>query len=204
MTLGLFGRLTSQRSQITDRREARQERIGAAPRARQTPAIPRSRIVPPDLSGKSNQLVSGSLVPVIGSLEPVMRGSCRPRFSQSQDMASNWAPRLAPMKLPSRPRSGSDLLPSPGSGPDHRVVHRARRAEQGAGCCSLSVARSVRLADCTGGYGLRRGSGSRQRSQNSRQIHFGVRRIRRQCQRRAIAPSAAQVGGDDLAQSRMT
>src|SRR6202795_830967 len=32
MTLGLFGRLTSQRSQKANRREARQERIGAAPR----------------------------------------------------------------------------------------------------------------------------------------------------------------------------
>ena len=103
MLVGLRG----QRSQIADRREARQERIGAAPRRDELRRYRAARIAPPDLSGRSNQLVPESLAPVIGSLEPVMRGSCRPRFSQSQDMASNWAPRLAPMKLPSRPCSGS-------------------------------------------------------------------------------------------------
>ena len=63
--------------------------------------------------------------------------------------------------------------------PDHRVARRARHAEQGAGCCSLSVARSARPAGCTGGYGLRGGSGSHANVVKIRQIRVGIRRIRR-------------------------
>ena len=112
------------------------------------------------------------------------------------------------MKLPSRPRSGSS--PSPAS-PDHGVrriigwsighatpnkapavvryplhdlpTSRVAPADMGSmGAAGVAVANVVKI----------------------RQIDFGIRCIRRQCQRRAIAPPAAQVGGDDLAQSRMT
>lgn len=59
------------------------------------------------------------LAPEIGSLEPVMRGAWRPRFNQSQDIASN----LAPTHKVSRMKRRAIRIELQGSSPDGTRAH---------------------------------------------------------------------------------
>src|SRR5258705_6569660 len=202
MTLGLFGRLTSQRSQKTDRREARQERIGAAPRRdklRQSPQPDRAagfeRQVEPARAG-----IVGAGDRIVGAGDAgILQAEVQPVAGHGLELGAEAGPyevaEEAPFRFGSalvtglRPVIGwsigyasPDKTPAVVRHPLHDLsAPRVAPADMG----SVGAARVVIIV-------------------KFRLIHVGIRRVRREGQRRALAPSAAQVCRADLAQSALT
>src|SRR5437588_1622713 len=196
---GVFKR-SHRRPQETDRREAWQERIGAAPRRDESW---QSR--QPDGSAGFERQVEPAAVEIISTYDRII-GSGDARILQAKvqpiaghglelgaearpDEVAQQAPSGFVQNTSARPIIGRSIgyatpnkTPTVIRDPLHDLAaSRVAPPDMGSiGTAAFAIIVEIRLA------------------------RFWIRRIRGQCQRRAITPAATQVGGDDLAQGRNT
>src|SRR5258707_10044874 len=201
MTLGLFGRFTSQRSQKADRREARQESIGAAPRPDKLRQFPQ-----PDRAAGFERQVEPARAGAVGAYDRIVgAGDARILKTKIQPVAghglelgaeagTNEVAEQAPFRLGLIPITLRRLI---GWSIGHAAPNKAPAVIRYA----LHDPPAPRIAPADMGS---IGAAGPINILKIRFIHVGIRGIRRKCQRRSIGPSAAQVGGEDLAQGTMT